>query len=108
MGPKPRNIYERFEEKVERVPMSGCWIWTAQLEPKNGYGRFQVNGKTMGIAHRISYQIYKGEIPENLVVMHVCDTPACVNPDHLKLGTITDNNRDCLQKNRRPKKYRKN
>ena len=66
-----------------------------------GYGRFQAN-KKMKIAHRASWEIYHGEIPEGICVLHKCDNPRCSNPEHLFLGTIQDNNLDMMQKNRNP------
>lgn len=89
---------ERFEDKFESITESGCWIWTAYSLP-NGYGRFGLNGKTE-LAHRAAYMLYKGRIPEGMCVCHTCDTPACVNPDHLFLGTHVDNMQDCKSKGR--------
>jgi len=87
---------DRFWEKVD---MRGhCWEWTA-AKTSCGYGRFKVEGKTVG-AHRVSYELHYGEIPEEMCVLHTCDTPPCVNPEHLFLGTPTDNNRDRDQKGR--------
>jgi len=91
---------ERFFRRVEKS--DGCWMWTGTKAP-NGYGRFQSGGKGsphLG-AHRFSYEMHKGKIPEGMVVMHSCDTPACVNPDHLSVGTHKENTADMIQKGRK-------
>lgn len=88
----------RFEDSWEAEPNTGCWLWIG-----NFYG---VYGKCGGEgAHRVSYRYYVGPIPRWLrrrraLVLHKCDTPACVNPDHLFLGTQRDNMRDCVKKGR--------
>lgn len=89
---------ERFEQKIMPEPMSGCWLWTASLND-GGYGLFCLDGKDR-TTHRVSWRLYRGEIPEGLCVLHKCDTRACVNPDHLFLGTYKDNNNDCVAKKR--------
>jgi len=78
---------ERFEQKFRVTP--GCWLWTATKDEK-GYGFFY-SGKRQERAHRVAYQLYVGEIPEGLQVLHRCDVPSCVNPDHHFLGTNADN-----------------
>ena len=93
-----RSLKLRFEEKYIPATESGCWLWIAG---KNwcGYGKIYVNGKTEG-AHRISYQLYVGPIPDGLCVLHRCDVPSCVNPEHLFLGTNKDNTQDMVKKGR--------
>lgn len=93
-----RGVMERFTEKYIPITESGCWIWTANTH-KQGYGKLNVNGKQEP-AHRTAYKLYKGEIPENMMVCHSCDIPECVNPDHLFLGTALDNMRDKISKGR--------
>ena len=94
------TLRERFESKYEAVTESGCWIWVAQTNAK-GYGRLRNDGGST-YAHRISYQLYKGEVPGDMLVLHSCDNPTCVNPAHLRLGTNSDNMIDMYQRNRFP------
>lgn len=97
-GPRPRDVRERFEEYVRHDPISDCWIWDGARYGQ-GYGKFGVAGKTKR-AHRVSYQIYNGTIAETDLVLHRCDTPACVNPKHLFIGTHADNVNDKCSKGR--------
>jgi hypothetical protein len=96
-------VKDRFESKYEPVTESGCWIWTASSHAR-GYGLFYTGrGRTkakMELAHRVSYELYNGVNPEGYEVCHKCDIPSCVNPDHLFLGSHTDNMRDMIQKGR--------
>lgn len=75
-----------------------CWIWTAYAN-EDGYGITSFRGRLMG-AHRASWIIHYGDIPEDMRVLHHCDNPPCVNPEHLFLGTQLDNMRDCAAKGR--------
>ncbi len=99
-----KTLVERFEEKFTPVTESGCWLWTASCHDR-GYGLFYTGrnlkkGK-MEFAHRVSYELYKGTRPAaNEEVCHRCDTPCCVNPDHLFLGSHRDNMVDMVEKNR--------
>lgn len=99
-GPKPsiEKLKQRIIDYSEPVTESGCWIWTKSLDGR-GYGQLCSFGK-LGRAHRISYQLFVGEIPPRMFVCHRCDTPACVNPSHLWLGTSKDNARDACSKGR--------
>lgn len=91
-----KDASERFLEKCIPEPNSGCWIWTGFAAP---YGRFKYKGKQHS-AHRVSYEMFKAEIPDGAFVCHRCDNPLCVNPDHLWVGTAKDNSRDRNAKGR--------
>lgn len=97
-------IEQRFWEKVNKT--DDCWEWTAALN-SSGYGTISVNGKERR-AHRISWQLHYGTIPEGMLVCHKCDNRKCVNPDHLFLGTNSDNIHDCCVKGRRPRQSGEN
>lgn len=94
-----RPVEVRFWEKVNKQGSDDCWLWTAFID-KNGYGLFRLNSNKQVRAHRISYEIAFGEFAQTLLVCHRCDNPSCVNPKHLFLGTVTDNNRDKIKKKR--------
>ena len=93
------SIQERFCAKVERIPFMDCHIWIGATN-YFGYGKFSKNGKNWTLAHRFSYEQFNGEIPKNKFVLHTCDNPFCVNPDHLRLGTVSDNMKDRSAKGR--------
>lgn len=77
---------------------TGCWIWSGVVSG-NGYGKLRINGRQVS-AHRVAYQEFIGPIPRGMCVCHSCDTPLCVNPSHLWLGTHQDNMRDMIRKGR--------
>lgn len=88
----------RFFKFVPNKPQNGCWVWMGSLL-NTGYGQLRIGGKQL-TAHRVSWTIHHGPIPEGMCVLHRCDHPPCVRPDHLFLGTIADNNADKKAKGR--------
>lgn len=93
-----KNDIERFKDNIIVTPNEICWHWKGAYFPKGGYGKFYTkdkNGKWSACrAHRVSWIIYRGHIPNNKLVLHKCDNPKCVNPDHLYLGDHHDNIQD--------------
>jgi hypothetical protein len=91
------TVEERFEDGHIPEPTTGCWLWLNSLS-RDGYGKIRTSAGRLG-AHVYSYETFVG--PTNgLCVLHRCDTPWCVNPDHLFVGTRTDNNKDRAKKGR--------
>jgi len=90
------TLLETFWDHVDKTPY--CWNWRRATD-EQGYGTLRVRGKK-DRAHRVAYVLTYGEIPPGLYVMHDCDNPRCVRPDHLFLGTSLDNNRDMWAKGR--------
>jgi hypothetical protein len=95
------EIIERFEKKFIPVTDSGCWLWLASCN-RRGYGQFMMTTPSVRpqLAHRVSWRLYRGEIPDGKHVLHKCDTPSCVNPDHLFIGTDFENVHDMIRKGR--------
>lgn len=87
---------ERFWSKVDKS--GDCWVWIASTSSK-GYGKFWFRNWHWR-AHRVSWILANGEIPEGMHILHECDNPPCVNPDHLTSGTQLDNMKDKVQKGR--------
>jgi Mor family transcriptional regulator len=95
-GPVPVPIQERFWKYVEKT--EGCWLWKGAVDGVT-YGRiYDATRKEKVLAHRVSWEIHHGSIPEGKNVLHRCDNPACVNPEHLFLGTHVDNAQDMVSK----------
>jgi len=99
LPPMKKTLEELFWSKVDKsAGPDACWPWTGGLH--GGYGRIMFNKERM-LAHRVSWVLTNGAIPPGLCSCHRCDNPCCVNPSHLFLGTVTDNNADCTAKGRR-------
>lgn len=95
---KPRMpLIDRFFKYVKKTPK--CWIWIGHHRPR-GYGFIRI-GENIEIASRVSFKLFKGDIPKGFYVCHKCDNPSCVNPKHLWVGTQKQNVLDCIKKNRR-------
>ena len=92
-----REGFSRFWTKTT-LGTNGCIVWNAAKNEK-GYGRFGYNGKNRH-AHIVAYEITKGKVPNGSILMHSCDNPSCVNPDHLTVGTKAQNNLDMHNKGR--------
>lgn len=93
----------RFWAKVRKPNQESCWEWQGKMRP-DGYGTLSI-GAEHTRAHRISWELHHGPIPNGLCVLHRCDNRRCVNPVHLFLGTKADNNRDMMQKGRGNQPY---
>lgn len=98
----------RFWAKVDKAPGHGpggnCWIWTGSVLPasrtsRGGYGHLRWNRQNL-LAHRTAFTIENGTIPDRLCVLHACDNPRCVRPEHLFLGTKAENTQDMMRKGR--------
>lgn len=94
-----RSLTERMEKFIVPVPEAGCWLWIGQIDPNFGYGRLKYKCRSRN-AHRMSWEAFRGLIPEGMSVLHKCDTPSCVNPEHLYLGTQLENMRDRQERKR--------
>jgi hypothetical protein len=99
---KPIPVEERFWAKVKKSDdPNGCWIWQGPpVGGPNGYGTIGLYQSKKVYAHRFSYELVNGPIPEGLDCLHRCDTPLCVRPDHLWLGTEAENTMDMMKKGR--------
>lgn len=92
-----KNLKDRFNNSYQVDTDTGCWIWTRFSH--KGYGRAHANGHNIR-AHRLSYELHVGPIPEGACVCHRCDVPSCVNPDHLFIGNHEENMKDMVSKGR--------
>lgn len=102
---KRKTSVARFWEKVDKNKY--CWEWRGHISKENRYGKIRVDGRKIA-AHRFSYMLHFGEIPNGIYVCHKCDNPKCVRPDHLFLGTPLDNRLDMIKKNRARYSYGEN
>lgn len=103
-------LKERLERQIERIPEAGCWIFTGAMHRGRehhrhaygviGEGGDRARGAKVLLAHRAAWMVYRGPIPSGVQVLHRCDVPLCCNPDHLFLGSQTDNMQDCKSKGR--------
>lgn len=95
---QPKDIL--FWKRVKKS--EGCWLWAGPLT-STGYGDFYTSRYFRCLAHRFSYELAHGSIPQGMEVRHKCDNPPCVNPDHLEMGTHLENMRDSVARNRNAK-----
>lgn len=96
LNPRDLTMEQRFLRHVKKTRT--CWLWTGSINEK-GYGRFQINQRCSR-AHRVSYQLWKGDIMSNMYVLHICDNRSCVNPEHLYLGDQFQNMNDMYKRKR--------
>ena len=96
-----RSLWDRFHDKVMPEPNTGCWLWTGATK-EHGYGVIGLGRRDEGTAkaHRVAWRLYRGDIPKGECILHRCDQPLCVNPNHLFCGTLSDNMQDCVRKGR--------
>jgi hypothetical protein len=92
------DIQARIAAKVEYDTNGGCWLWPERPVP-GGYGEFWMDGGST-LVHRLSWTSVNGPIPAGMIVRHKCDVPACCNPDHLQIGTLSDNVQDSIKRGR--------
>ena len=96
--PRPSTTPETFWDKVDWEAETECWLWTGAKLP-HGYGTVCLNRQRL-YAHRYAWAFVNGPIPKGLNILHKCDVPACINPDHLYAGTQRENLIDCIRRGR--------
>ena len=94
------DFVAKIKEMSMPVPEAGCWIWLGASS--KGYGQVSKVGEML-YAHRVAFEAFVGPIPDGMDVLHTCDTPSCVNPDHLTVGSHADNMADMVAKGRSPR-----
>ena len=85
-----QQVLNRLLDKIEPVPECGCWLWTGATKGEDEYGKVYIGNKSYP-AHRLLYEILKGEVPKGLVLDHLCRVRICVNPEHLEVVTSREN-----------------
>ena len=97
---KIKTEREDHKKSIEyTIDKNGCWNCISHFKNKKGYPHITINNKSTRLS-RYMYESYRGEIPEGKIIMHLCDNPSCINPDHLKIGTHTENIKDRDNKGR--------
>lgn len=94
------GLYDRLMQKIQYNKDNGCWEWTGATRGSKPYGAIKVGSKVMR-AHRVTYYLFKGTIPNDKILCHTCDNYKCVNPKHLLLGTSSENLYQAYQRERR-------
>lgn len=105
MTGKRGSLLERFQNKYIICPIKGCWLWIGSINI-NGYSQIMLPHGKPDRAHRVSYRLFKGDIPAGLDVRHTCDVRHCVNPDHLLVGTRKQNMQDALDRGRTAREFK--
>ena len=93
------SILDRFERYCRPDPNSGCWLWAGDWN-RDGYGVFRIQRHRHVGAHRVSWTLHRGPIPDGMSILHKCDVRCCVNPDHLYIGDQAKNVNDMMNRGR--------
>lgn len=98
MSSETELLRRRLLSAASPEPTSGCWLWTKSVG-NSGYGKLRIGNRDVG-AHRASFAAFNGAIPDGACVLHSCDVRACINPQHLFIGSHSDNSKDMVRKGR--------